>query len=136
MIKADLRGFVDRVTDQGYFGPDDLRHLQGDILADGIASRGEVEALLALGRNLDGDLLWREAVTAPIVDFVVRGAHPTGTVNAETSRWLASALDAADLPDMALHIAYAVVEAADAVDEALLIFILRGRQRVPQGLAA
>jgi hypothetical protein len=136
MIKADLCRFMDRVIEERSIGRDDLNRLQRTILASGISSREEVEALLALGRSLDGDPRWREVLTALIVDFVVWNSQPRGIVTAAACRWLAAALDATDQPETALHIAYAVVEEAHTVDEALLTFILRGRQRPPQGLAA
>jgi hypothetical protein len=136
MIKADLCRFMDRVIDERCIGPEDLHQLKRTILANGITSREEAEALLALGRSLEGDPRWREVLTALMVDYVVWGSQPKGIVTAPTCRWLAAALDAADQPETAMQIAYAVVEEAYAVDEALLTFILRGRQRPPQVLAA
>lgn len=136
MIKADLRRFVDRLIDCGRIGAEDARILQRIILGGGVASREEAELLLAVGREFETDPSWREALTRLIVDFAVRRSSPDGRVTGEVSSWLARALDAADLDGTALGIAYAVVEEAREVDEALLMFILRGRQRAPQELAA
>jgi hypothetical protein len=136
MIKVDLRRFMDRLIDCGRIGTDDAKMLQRTVLAGGVASRQEAELLLAVGHKLESDPGWREALTRLIVDFAVQHSCPDGRVTGEVSRWLAGALDAADLDGTALDIAYAVVEEAREVDEALLTFILRGRQRAPQGLAA
>jgi hypothetical protein len=118
------------------FGAGEARLLQRTVLDVGVASREEAELLLDAGRGLEADPDWREALTRLIVDFAVWRCCPDGKLTGEASRWLAGALDAAELDGLALEIAYTVVEEAREVDEALLTFILRGRQRAPEGLAA
>ncbi len=53
MINANLHHFIDRVIDNKVITQDDVRDLQRNILADGIGSRAEADALLALDRTLD-----------------------------------------------------------------------------------
>ena len=53
MIKDQLRDFIDSVADKRHVCDDDVKKLQGEILEDGIMSRLEAEALLALDRTLE-----------------------------------------------------------------------------------
>lgn len=136
MINSHLGEFIDRVTDNARITADDVKQLRRTVLENGISSRREAEALLALDRIVEADASWGEALADLMVDFVVWGARPTGYVTAEDARWLSMALDGGGPTETALRIAYAVVEEAQQVDEALLTFILRGRQRVARPLAA
>jgi hypothetical protein len=136
MIKAQLRDFMEHVVDSKMISRDDVAHLQRNILEDGISCREEAEALLALDRTVAADESWGEVLTHLMVDFVVWGARPTGYVTADDAKWLASLLDAGGPTDNALRIAYAIVDEAQQVDEALLGVILRGRQQATRVLAA
>ena len=136
MIKAQLRDYIDRVMEAKRIGADDVRDLRHGIFADGLMSRSEAEALLALDRSVPADESWAEAVTALMVDFVVWGSRPTGKVTADDAAWLAAVLDVGPPTETALRIAYAIVEEAEQIDEALLSFILRGRQTAPKILVA
>jgi hypothetical protein len=136
MIRSQLRDFIDQVIDNQRIAAEDIKHLRRTVLEDGLSSREEAEALLALDRCLETDESWRETLVALMVDFVVWGSRPTGYVTAEDSRWLARALDVGGSSETALQVAYAIVEEAQQVDETLLGFILRGRQRASHSLAA
>jgi uncharacterized protein (UPF0335 family) len=136
MIKAQLRDYIERVTQEKQIRAEDVRDLQRDVLPHGLTTRLEAETLLALDRLVPADATWREALTALIVDFVVWGARPTGRVTADDASWLAAALDAGTPTETAMRIAHAVVAEAEQVDEALLSFILRGRRKAPVTAAA
>jgi hypothetical protein len=136
MINSELRDFIDRVVENRRISDGDVIILQRDVLPDGLNSREDAEALLALDRVVDAAENWGEVLCALMVDFVVWGSRPTGYVTGTDALWLAAVLDVGLPTERALHIAYAIVEEAQQVDEALLGFILRGRQRVPRGLAA
>jgi hypothetical protein len=101
-----------------------------------LTSRCEAEALLALDHALPADASWGDALVALMVDFLVWGSRPTGKVTADDASWLSAALDVGTPTETAMRIAYAVVEEAEQIDEALLAFILRGRQKAPQSRAA
>jgi hypothetical protein len=136
MIKAQLRDFMESVVDRKMISDDDVAHLRRTVLEDGVTCREEAEALVALDRSLPSQESWGDALTQLLVDFVVWGARPTGYVTAEDARWLASLLDAGGPTDNAMRAAYAIVDEAQQVDEALLTFILRGRQQAGRVLAA
>jgi hypothetical protein len=136
MITAGLRSPLGRLKDCGRGCGDEAEFLQRTILDVGVTSREEAELLLGAGPGLAADPGWCEALTRLIADFAIRHSCQDGKVTGEVSHWLVGALDAAELDGLALEIAYTVVEEAREVDEALLAFILRGRQRAPEGLAA
>jgi hypothetical protein len=137
MIKNDLRDFIENVIDNKHISADDVKQLQRNILEDGIVSRLEAEALLALDRTLDADATWGPALTAFIVEFVVWGQRPTGMVTSDDAMWLATALDVGGPTETAMNIAYAILDESQHVDAALLDFIMRGRQHARlQRLAA
>jgi hypothetical protein len=128
MIKNNLRDFIETVIDNKYISADDVRKLQRDILEDGIMSRLEAEALLALDRTLDTHESWGPALTALIVDFMVWSLRPTGVVTNDDAMWLTTALDVGGPTGTAMNIAYAILDETRNVDAALLDFIMRGRQ--------
>ena len=135
MIKSQLREYIDKMTDANRIGAEDVRDLQRRVLPDGLTSRAEAEALLALDRTLSTDGSWGEALSALVVDFVVWGARPTGKVTADDASWLAAALDIGSPTETSLRIAQAIVEEADQVDEAL-IGLLQQRPRSTRARAA
>jgi hypothetical protein len=136
MIKSQLRDYMERVIDAKQICAGDVKDLQRNVLRDGLTSRDEAEALLALDHALPADASWSDALVALMVDFVVWGSRPTGKVTADDASWLSAALDVGTPTETAMRIAYAVVEEAEQIDEALLAFILRGRQKAPQTRAA
>ena len=136
MIKAQLCEYIDRVTEAKQITAEDVQDLQRRVLPDGLTTRLEAEALLALDRSLAAHASWAEAVTGLVVDFVLWGSRPTGIVTADDASWLAAALEVGTPSETALRIAYSVAEEAESVDEVLLCFILRGRQKAPTSAAA
>jgi hypothetical protein len=128
MIKNNLRDFIENAIDNKYISADDVKKLQREILEDGIMSRLEAEALLALDRTLDTHESWGPALTALIVDFMVWSLRPTGVVTNDDALWLTTALDVGGPTETAMNIAYAILDETQNVDAALLDFIMRGRQ--------
>ncbi|WP_230533487.1 hypothetical protein [Microvirga roseola] len=129
MIRDNLREFIDRVTNDHVVSEEDVRALQGEVLADGLASRLEAEALLTLDRTLDAVEGWGAALTRLVVDFVVWKQPPNGVVSNDDALWLATVLDVGGPTPTAMNIAYAILDEAGYVDMALLDFIMRGRQQ-------
>jgi len=136
MLKSNLSQFVDQVNDAKHIAADDVKVLLRSALEDGLNSREDAETLLALDRTFASDESWADALVPLMVDYIVWSARPTGAVTAEKARWLAAALELGGPTDTAMRIAYAVVEEAETTDEALVDFIMRGRQTAKKTLAA
>ncbi len=126
MFTSELRTFINTVLDNKRITAEDVRHLKSSILQDGIGSRLEADALLALDRTLDTDPSWAEFVTAVMVDYVVWGSRPTGRVPAEKAAWLVTAFTCGEPTGTAVRIARAIVEEAQEVDPELILFARRG----------
>jgi hypothetical protein len=129
MLKDQLREFIDSVTDRNHVSDEDVKMLQGEILQDGIASRLEVESLLALDRIVTASESWGAALTKLVVEFVVWKRAPFGVVSNDDALWLATLLEISGPSPNAMSIAYAILDEAGHVDVALLDFIMRGRQQ-------
>ncbi len=126
MITADLHNFINQVIDNKRVTAEDVKRLKTDILENGIGSRGEADALLALDRTLDTDPSWADFLTAVMVVYVVWGSRPTGRVTAETAAWLVTAFTCGEPTGNAVRIARAIVAEAQEVDPELLFFARRG----------
>lgn len=131
MINEDFRRFADRAVEAGRLTAADVSRLSEIALAEGLASREEADVLIALDRTVpraeDAATRWSEMMTALLVDFVVWSARPTGYVDAKTARWLVTAVNACGGPtDNARRAVAAIVREAQRVDEALLVFVMRG----------
>jgi hypothetical protein len=126
MFTADLHNFINQVIDNKRVTAEDVKRLKTDILENGIGSRGEADALLALDRTLDTDPSWADFLTAVMVDYVVWGSRPTGRVPAETAAWLVTAFTCGEPTGNAVRIARAIVAEAQDVDPELLLFARRG----------
>ena len=89
MINSSLRVFACRVQAAQRISLSDVQHLQRDVLPDGISSREEAELLLALDQAVSrADRSFGDWLAAMLVDFVVWGTRPTGSIDADTAAWL------------------------------------------------
>ena len=89
MINSSLQAFASNVQKAGRISFGDVKRLQRDILPDGISSRAEAELLLTLDQTVSrADRAFADWLVAMMVDFVVWGLRPTGTMDAETAAWL------------------------------------------------
>jgi hypothetical protein len=129
MLKSELREFIDGVTGSNFLSDESIRKLHEDVLAGGVTSRRDVEALLDLDRKIDAPDAWTAVLTRLVVDFVVWRQAPSGAVSNDDALWLTTVLDMAGPTKSALAIAYGVLDAVGSVDAALLDFIMRGRQQ-------
>jgi hypothetical protein len=90
MINSSLQAFANKVQAAGRISFGDVKRLQRDILPDGISSREEAELLLNLEQTVSrADRAFGDWLVAMLVDFVVWGLRPTGTVDVDTAAWLA-----------------------------------------------
>src|SRR5215210_673962 len=88
MINSSFQTFANKVQEAGCIRFGDVKRLQRDILPDGISSRQEAELLLSLEQTVDrADRAFGDWLVA-MVDFVVWGVRPTGTVDAQTAALL------------------------------------------------
>jgi len=89
MINSSLQAFASNVQKAGRISFGDVKRLQRDILPDGISSRAQAELLITLDQTVSrADRAFADWLVAMMVDFVVWGLRPTGTVDAETAAWL------------------------------------------------
>jgi hypothetical protein len=108
------------VQEAGCISFGDVKRLQRDIVPDGISSREEAELLLALEQNVSrADRAFADWLVAMMVDFVVWGLRPTGTVDAETAAWLTPFLVGQRTTKTTRRLAREVVAEADHYGTAL-----------------
>src|SRR3954447_6174153 len=89
MINSALQAFASKVQKAGRISFGDVKRLQRDALPDGISCREEAELLLTLEQSVSrADRAFSDWLVAMMVDFVVWGLRPTGSVDAETAAWL------------------------------------------------
>ncbi len=132
MINTSLLAYADRIRRSERITFADVKRLQRDILPDGIVSRQDAEALIALDQAVGrAHPAWSGYLVTAVVDFVVWGSRPTGFVDADTARWLVQWLSSPEPTKAALLIAREVVREADAVDDTLLSFAKRAPSRSP-----
>jgi hypothetical protein len=127
MSAIGLQSFCDSIIAKGRLEENDLRELQRDILADGITSRNDADALIGLDQAVGASAApgWAECLVASLVEFVVWTSRPTGVVDADAARWLIASLGCGLGPtETAVRIAFEVIREADRTDEALVAFVL------------
>jgi hypothetical protein len=135
MSTSPLQEFVAKIATRNRITFADVRRLQRDILPDGVVDREQAELLLGVDRTVArADNAWSDWLVATIVDFVVWGERPTGTVEGEPAQWLGHVLTRGGTPTRAgRRIAREVRREAEAVDEpvASLAPEEMGQPRVP-----
>jgi hypothetical protein len=135
MSAIELQSFWDSIIGKGRLAENDLRELQRDILADGITSRNDADALIGLDQAVGATAAsgWADYFVASLVEFVVWTSRPTGQVGEEEARWAVASLSLGHGPtENGLRAAFEIVREAQTVDEALLAFAMRGPQRRPR----
>jgi hypothetical protein len=124
MIRQSLRRFVARVLRAKRITFGDVRLLQREVLTDGLSTRDEAEALIALDHAVPkADPAWAGYLVALVVDFAVWGSRPTGSVDEDTARWLAAWLSCETPSKNLLRIGREVVSEAQDVGAALRSFV-------------
>jgi hypothetical protein len=121
MNRSSLQNFADRILAKGRIGKHDVQELQRELLVDGVMTRLEAETLIGLDRKAgSAHASWSAYFIGALTDFVVWGSRPTGSIDAETAIWLASALtDGGHSPRAGRLVAELIREAQD-IDAALL----------------
>jgi hypothetical protein len=131
MITEKLQLFCNRILDVGHICAEDVAALQHEVLVDGIRTREDVDVLVALDRAVpSANLKWSEFLVPAVVEFVVWTCRPTGSVDRDSARWLATSLGCGTGPtENAARIAFEVVRESQQVDEVLLAFTLSALRR-------
>jgi hypothetical protein len=120
MVNSSLQTFINKVQAAGRISFGDVHRLQRGILPDGISAREEAELLLTLAQTVGrADRAFGDWFVAMMVDFVVWGMRPTGTIDAETAAWLAPYLAGREATKAVRRLAQELVREAEHVDDAL-----------------
>ena len=137
MIKAALENFIHDALLRAEIRRQDVRHLQRDILPNGVETRDEADVLIALDRAVaEKDEAWSAFVIQAVVDFVVWTSRPTGRVDRDTAEWLVASLGCGTGPTaVANAIAFEVVRECEASDQVLVAFVMRWAAARPRELA-
>ena len=123
MIRLSLRFFASRVLRTRRMDQTDRKTLERVIFSDGLRSRLEAEVLLQLARAVKPiDPAWADFVVTSIVDFVVWGERPTGTIDPDTADWLVAVLSEKGARQLSRRIAREIVKEAQDVDPRLVDF--------------
>jgi hypothetical protein len=121
MNQSSLQDFSVRVLAGGRIGKRDVQILQRDLLADGVSSREEAEILIRLDREAGSvHASWSAWFIGTLTDFVVWGARPTGRIDEETGRWLATCLLEGGRAPRAHRLVAELEREADDIDAGLL----------------
>lgn len=136
MSNTALQAFIGKVLATRRLLYADLQRLQRTVLPDGIATRAEAEALIALEGVLDRiDEGWPGYLANALSAFVLSTSRPAGTIDRDAASWLIGALRA--LPSKtAVAIAREVSLQATHVDGALLAFVGKGGKGKTKARAA
>lgn len=131
MNNNSLHEFAERVLEAGAVSLADVNLLRREILADGLMTREDADILIALDRTVSRlDAAWADWFVATLTEFTVWTSTPTGRVDAESARWLITAIDCGEGPtDNAARLTCEIVREAERADETLLIYALRGEKR-------
>ncbi|MGL4729293.1 MAG: hypothetical protein ACRCWO_11100 [Bosea sp. (in: a-proteobacteria)] len=127
MMNNALRRFVEDVLDKRQLDENDVKQLNQVVMPDGLASRDEIDVLVALDRAIPGACeAFGEWLTAMTVDFAVWQSRPTGHVTREQAHWLVATLSVGEGPTAtAARIAFEIVREAESCDETLVTFAMR-----------
>jgi hypothetical protein len=133
METPSLSAFVQAALREKRIRFGDVRRLDRDILPDGIATREEAGALLALDRVVKrSDPSWTAFLVNAVRTFAIERLDPSGAMDAEKAAWLAVVLGDPPTRAGAAIVNEIMLEAA-FVDDAFALFAEgRERRRAPK----
>jgi hypothetical protein len=136
MSNTALQAFIGKVLATRRLLYADLQRLQRTVLPDGIATRDEAEALIALEGVLDRvDEGWSGYLSNALSAFVLSTSRPAGSIDRDAACWLIEALGT--LPSRtAVAVAREVSLQATHVDGELLAFVGKGGKGKSKARAA
>lgn len=116
------------LTAKGRITPDDVIMLRREVFHDGVATRGEAEALFALDATCtDKCPEWLEFFVEAVTDYVVHSEPPSGHVSPENAAWLRRTISRDGRVDTAseMEILVVVLEKARSVPADLAAYALQ-----------
>jgi hypothetical protein len=132
MLTNDFRMIVDEALDKKSIDENDVKNMARNVFSDGVASRDQVDVLIALDRAVPVQCIeWGDFLVRNVVDFTVWASRPTGLIDRDAAHWLVTTLSAGDGPTQnAMKIAFEIVREAESCDEALVTFAMRNGEGV------
>ena len=119
-MTSALQTFATRIAATRRIGKADVQALRRDILADGLGSRAEAEALIALDRRaVSVHATWPATLIGLVTEFAVWTARPTGVVDQDLAAWLKPLLTGETASPRGARILAEILREAHAVDESL-----------------
>lgn len=115
-----MQNLVDRLAADGRVTADEALQLRQAVFPDGVVSREEAEALIALdARVASHDAAWAAAFVEGVADYAMRAG---GHVDAETADWLIAAFGPEGARETELEAVLKVLERAESAPETLSAF--------------
>ena len=123
MSSNALKALTDELAAKGSANAADALRLRREVFPDGVISRDEAEALIALeARVANSDSAWTQCFTEAICDHVLEnGAQPN--VNAAAAVWLINCFSKDAPRETELRALLKLVEHADSVPDSLVVFL-------------
>src|SRR6185312_6374616 len=130
MPSPALQALTDDLAKSGRVSADDALRLRREVFPDGVVSRDEADALIALeARVANNDDAWVQTFAEAIADHVLQ-ASPN--VSDETAAWLASRFGAGAPREAELEALLKILDHADSAPESLHAFM---RERLAAWMA-
>ncbi len=115
-----MQKLVDRLAADGRVTAEEAFELRQAVFPDGVVSRAEAEALIALdARVASTDAHWASAFVEGLVDYAMRDG---GHVDAQTADWLIAAFGPEGARETEIEAVLKVLERAESAPEALCAF--------------
>lgn len=127
MSTPELQSLVGEIASRGRILPDDVLRLRRILFADGLTSRPEAEALLALDMTAAETCdEWCAFICEAIADFIVHREQPAGHVSEDNADWLIRAVsrDGQVATLTGLELLIHVLDMASSAPDALVAFAL------------
>ena len=124
-----FHSFIDSLMEKKTITDDDLYELKTKILPEGIKSRAQADALIALDRVVHTGETWPHIFTTMVVNFVLWGERRKGHIDRETAHWLISSLEVGELTYSGSRIVREAVLGAKIVDPVFVDFMLQRVRR-------
>lgn len=106
---------------------DDVAMLRSEVFADGVVTRAEAEALLALDASCQEKCAgWAAFFCEAIADFIVHQEKPSGYISEENATWLIRSISRDGMVDTAteLELLIKALECAKSAPESLSAYAL------------
>lgn len=118
-----LQALTDRLAEDGQVTADEAFELRQSVFGDGVVSREEAEALIALdARVSSADEAWAAAFVDGLCDYVLQAGPMPGHISEATAAWLADCFAADGARETELEALLKLLERAESAPETLAVF--------------